>query len=884
MEFQVLDVDYVLVNEKPVVRVFGKNSEGETVCGFYEGFAPYFYVTGDGLEEALKGNHQAVSIERVKRCLPVGYQEPSDVYKITLRNPAKTPEMRDMLKSKGFLPYEADILFKYRWMNDLGIGGMKWLKTTESNGIATTSVRSDRMVQMKHVEGMEKDEDAPLKYLALDIETVSDEENKMPEAEKDPIVMISLVFDPDYREKKSIILSTRAGDGIDACNDEKDMLKKFVEVINDYDPDVITGFNINNFDMPYIIDRMRKNNVKPIFGRCASKYVRYDKFANRHRITIVGRIIADSFQIVKAGWNLKRYGLDFVSKELLNEEKGDVKKSDIGKYWRGTPEQFHTLAKYCRQDSVLAMNLLLKLKLLDKYVALSKISGSLLNDILGGGEIQRIENYLLREFNSAGYILPSKIDRSAVENGNGDKKDSLKGGFVLEPKRGLHSMVLVLDFKSMYPSLIRTYNICPTTLVNDDRTDGVITTPLGAKFVDKKVRYGIMPRILENLMAERGKVKKQMSQADGKLIDSLNMKQLALKVMANAFYGYFGYSRAKIHNIAIASAITSLGRYTIQETVKTIEGEHGYEVVYGDTDSVMIKVPTESLDEAEKIGKEMSAKITGKLPGIMELEFEKIFKRFLPLTKKRYMAWSVEKGKDGEWKEDVVMKGIETVRRDWCALTSETMRQIIEIILKHNDLKEAVKYFRDVVKKLLDGEISIDKLVITKTITKKPEAYAGVQPHVEVIKKMIERNVMDLPGVGDRIGYVIVKGTQLLSRRAEDPTYVTEKGIKIDSQYYINNQMLPPLERIFGAIGVDREELLGMGKQMGLAEAINNHNHKQEQAEREPVVVSVKDVNGFLCKKCNRSYRRPPLVGRCECGGSFLFSSTSGPADIARIR
>ena len=248
------------------------------------------------------------------------------------------------------------------------------------------------------------------------------------------------------------------------------------------------------------------------------------------------------------------------------------------------------------------------------------------------------------------------------------------------------------------------------------------------------------------------------------------------------------------------------------------------------------------------------------------------------------MAWSVEKGKDGDWQEDVVMKGIETVRRDWCELTSDTMGQIIEIILKHNDLKEAVKYFRDVVKKLLDGQISIDKLVITKTITKKPESYVGVQPHVEVIKKMMQRNVLDLPGVGDRIGYVIVKGTQLLSKRAEDPAYVKETGIKVDSQYYINNQMLPPLERIFGAIGVDREELFGMGKQMGLADAINNHNHKQEQAAREPVVVSVKDVNGFLCKKCNKSFRRPPLAGRCECGGSFLFSSTSGPADRVRIR
>ncbi|MCK4713983.1 MAG: DNA polymerase elongation subunit, partial [Candidatus Aenigmarchaeota archaeon] len=269
-----------------------------------------------------------------------------------------------------------------------------------------------------------------------------------------------------------------------------------------------------------------------------------------------------------------------------------------------------------------------------------------------------------------------------------------------------------------------------------------------------------------------------------------------------------------------------------------MENEFGYEVVYGDTDSVMIKVPTDNLEESEKIGKDISRKITEKLPGVMELEFEKTFKRFLPLTKKRYMGWSVYRDEDGELKDETVMKGIETVRRDWCELTGETMKKIIEIILKKNDLKEAVNYFKAVVKDLLEGKIDIDKLVITKTITKKPEAYAGIQPHVEVKKKMKERNVMELPGTGDRIGYVIVKGTDMLSKRAEDPTYVKEQGLHLDSRYYTDNQLLPPLERIFTALGVSKEELLGMGKQMGLAEAISNHQKKSSE-EPEPLTVSM---------------------------------------------
>jgi len=876
VEFQVLDVDYVLVNEKPVLRIFGKDAKGGTVCGFYEGFSPYFYALGPNVEERLSGNPQVAKIEKVSRCLPMGYQEPREIYKVTLRNPARTVEVREGLVAAGIKTFEADIPFKYRWMSDSGIGGMKWVKASESNALDTISVIADSKVQLKSVSAIEREEDAPLKYMSLDIETVSDDEGKMPEAGKDPVVMISLVFEPAYRGKKHMILSTRRGEGVEPSEKEKDMLQSFVDIVKEYDPDVITGFNISNFDIPYILERMRKNSVRPQFGRCSSKYVRADKFANNYRIGITGRIVADSYQMVKRGWNLKRYGLDHVAKSLLGEEKADVKKSEIGKLWKGSNEDFGRLARYCLQDSILAMNLLLKRDLLDKYIALSKISGSLLQDILEGGETQRIEHYLLREFNSEGYVIPTKTDKKVVveENGAG-----LKGGFVLEPKKGLHSMVVVLDFKSMYPSLITTYNICPTTLLTDGYADDAVETPGGARFVPKSVRHGIMPRILERMMDERGKVKKQMRAAKGKTRKAMDMKQLALKVMSNAFYGYFGYQRAKIHSLEIAGAITGLGRQTIQQTVKMIEEGYGHEVVYGDTDSVMIKITDSDLEGAEKIGRDMAEKITKKLPGIIELEFEKIYKRFLPLTKKRYMAWSVERGSDGQWKEEMVMKGIETVRRDWCELTSETMRQIIEIILKQDDVKDAVSYFRDVVKSLLDGKIEMEKLLITKTITKKPESYLGIQPHVELMKKMKQRRVMEMPGIGDRIGYVIVRGPQMLSKRAEDPVYAMDKGLCVDSRYYIDNQLLPPLERIFSALGVNKDELLGMGKQMGLAEAINNHREKDAPVP----VVDARDVSGFICRTCHKSCRRPPLIGVCECGGSFLFSSSSGPAERMRL-
>jgi len=217
------------------------------------------------------------------------------------------------------------------------------------------------------------------------------------------------------------------------------------------------------------------------------------------------------------------------------------------------------------------------------------------------------------------------------------------------------------------------------------------------------------------------------------------------------------------------------------------------------------------------------------------------------------------------------MKGIETVRRDWCELVSESMTTVLEIILKKNDIKEAVKYFKGVINDLLEGRVPINKLIITKSRSKSPKNYAGVQPHVELVKKLQQRGG-ETPGIGDRIGYVIIKGTEMLSKRAEDPIYVIERGLQIDPRYYIENQLLPPIERIFSTLKISKSELLGGGRQIGIFDALKKHEEKQALKE-----IAADQAKGFICIKCNKSYNRIPLIGMCDCGGSILFSSEKGP-------
>jgi DNA polymerase I len=874
MEFQILDIDYVLVDERPIIRIFGNTEEGKTVCGFFENFAPYFYVNGG--EEILKSDHNVAKVEKVKRNIIGGNGE--EIYKVTTKNPSKTPELRDKLFNAGLVVYEADILYKYRFMNDLGLGGRDWV-SAECVSTATNTVHAESKIQLNKVKTIQKDNDAPLKYLAFDIECIPLKPGNMPEAKKDPVILISMVFSEPFKGKDSVVLGTRPGGGVSSFATENEMLEEFKKIIIEYDADILTGYNVNNFDFPYILERMRQTNVKPIFGRCTQKHVMARKIGPRFKISIVGRVIVDSFELVKKDFSLQRYGLDFVSRTLLKKEKVNVKHSEIEKLWRGGMEDFLKLVEYCKIDSVLALDLVLKLNLMDKYIALSSISGTLLQDTLEGGETGRIENFLLREFNKKGYVFPCRPPQSTVSEREKRKKQELVGGYVIEPEKSLHSNVVVLDFKSMYPSIIRTFNICPTTLVKDGEND-FIETPNGAKFLPIEKRRGIIPKILEELMKKRASAKRKLEKAETpnkKRV--LYAQQWAMKIMANAFYGHMGYSRARIYDIAIANAITSCGRNIIKNTVDTIKNKYGYNVVYGDTDSVFVKIDNENMEELNKEGNEIASYITKQLPGIMELENEKIFKRFLPLTKKRYVAWKfspIEKDGKLEWEEGMEMKGIETVRRDWCNLVSDALGNVIEIILKKEDVKDAVRYFKSVIEDLVSGKIPIQKLVITKTMTKSTRSYVGMQPHIELVKKIQTRSPGEAPGIGDRIEYVIVKGTSLLSKRAEDPTYITENGLQVDPRYYIENQLLPPLERIFAGLGISKSELLGNGRQIGLLEAMRNGHHKKEEVKEIPIGL----VNGFICNKCNKFYQRIPLIGSCDCGGKVLFSSEKGPVEF----
>lgn len=887
-----MDADYKVINNQPVIRLFGRGADGRSVCCLVPGFEPYFYLRAEGDLDAIgrliKDTFEQVKkVETVKKFEPVGYQKArKNMLKITTLLPRDVPAIRDeILKIRGAEEvYETDILFRNRFLVDRGLGGMGWVSAEDDNerypefaaelGLnkkvkASSSPSSsysssfspweftcDSVILASEVRKIENLSNAPLSYLAFDIECLP-LDGGMPTPDKSPVIMISFCFEPAYKGHQTLILVAKPVEGAapDVLHfpNEGKMLNKFFEIICEYDPDIVVGYNHQGFDIPYITDRVKTlteagKKINSTAGRDGSP-MGYRRFGLITRTEMKGRVVADALPLVRRGFSLKQYTLRVVSKELLDREKLDVLPGEMEEHWLDSGEKLHKFIDYSRRDSELALELILKLKLLDKYVALSRVSGALPQEVVDGGQTSMVEQLMLREFGSRDRVIPPKPD-DELSTKRYKQSSELKGGEVLEPMKGLLEEVVILDYKSLYPTIMMAHNLCYTTVVTGDRPEeDTIKPPSGGEFVPASVSKGIVPSILEDLLAQRGETKVRMKKAtDDNEYRVLDATQLALKILLNSFYGYSGYARARLYSLPLANAVTSFGRSNILNTRALINDTIGkiilrdevaflteeieapfpedraveLLVAYGDTDSVFVQCKSEkdiSLEDVSLVGNRLAKLVSDSLPDPMELEFESIAKRALLIAKKRYALWLFEPKNSG-WENKIKVKGMETVRRDWCELTSKTLNKVLKLVLIEGDIDGAVEHVRQVVNSVRnldptkDTEL-VEDLILTRTFSRKIESYKSKQPHLTVVKKIKERTGIMTP-IGTRIPFVIVAGRGLFVTRAEDPDYVREHNISIDVDYYIKKQILPPEERILGVFGVKSSSLDFDSKQKGL--------------------------------------------------------------------
>lgn len=874
MKFQILDADYSYDDVgSPVIRLYGRNDAGQSVCCFVPGFKPYFYLKpddprhADTLAQELKQifREHIIDVQITRRFEPVGYfKNPATMLRVVLNDPKGVPQIReDVLNTSGVSDiYETDILFRNRFMIDSGICGMSWVETgsgpltgAKSDGINLYEVEAQVKTVSRAVTPVDMITNCPLRYMAFDIECLP-VNGGMPEPETSPIIMISCTFEPFFNGTSTLVLVGRDVQGqyrdTETFPDEIRMLERFFNIIQEYDPDIFVGYNSHGFDFPYIVDRLKKLEEAKIkiisrMGR-DGRSVLYRKIGYLTTVSVKGRITVDVLPLIRRDFSLKQYTLKNAAMELLGKEKLDVHPLDMEEYWNDTGEKFRLFIDYARRDSELAMDLLQQLRLLDKFMALSRVSGTLIQEILDGGQTNMVENILLAHYRAHDRVMARKpdSDSSHLRRLMGEE---LKGGEVLEPRKGLLEDVVILDYKSLYPTIMMAHNLCYTTEITGDEPDGAVeVTPSGGRFVSAGVQKGIVPAILENLLSSRSETKQKMKGATREKARVLDATQLALKILLNSYYGYSGYARARLYSLNLANSVTGYGRENILNTRRLIEdqigsiyllNEHACEkqelsendlkraqkidlsVVYGDTDSVFVKLLPEgiSLKNAGAVGEKISDIISRELPDPMELEFESFARRSIFLAKKRYAVWVFE---PGGLTDSIKVKGMETIRRDWCELTSKTLGRVLELVLKEGMLDDAIRYVREVVNSVRNIDLkadpsAIDDLILTRKYTKKTESYQNKQPHIMVVEKMRRRTGF-VPSIGDRIPFVIVAGPALFAERAEDPEFVKEHNIPLDVEYYVRKQVLPPVERIFRELGVEAAILDYDAKQKGLTD------------------------------------------------------------------
>ncbi|KAJ8686284.1 hypothetical protein QAD02_022078 [Eretmocerus hayati] len=885
--FQQIEIDHYIdrplpgmpgskVGPVPILRMYGVTEKGNSVCCHVHGFSPYFFVSAhpsftnahcgpfkealnNAVKKDIKSNNENVqdfilAVEIVERQTVFGYTEKKSLFlKITVAIPKLIAPCKRLLESEIVFPaldhkytaFESNIDFDIRFMADTHMVGCAWIelqpkkwKLRGKHGHALfpmsrcqleVDVAWDEFVA--HAPEGDWSKIAPFRILSFDIECAG-RKGIFPEPNHDPVIqianMVILQGETEPFLRNIFTLDTCApivGCQVLSYEKESTMLEKWADFIRQLDPDIFTGYNINNFDFPYLINRAQHLNVKDFsyLGRIKNiksvikNTILQSKQMGRREnksVNFEGRVPFDLLLVLVRDYKLRSYTLNAVSYHFLQEQKEDVHHSIISDLQNGNAQTRRRLAVYCLKDAYLPLRLLDKLMCIIIYMEMSRVTGVSLTSLLTRGQQIKVVSQLLRKTIEKGYLIP-------VHHGQGSD-EQFEGATVIEPLRGYYNdPIATLDFSSLYPSIIMAHNLCYTTLLSPAAQNqykilnaNITKTPANSCFVKSDVRKGILPEILEHLLSARkaakAELKKETDPLKQKVLDG---RQYALKVSANSVYGFTGAQQGKLPCLEISGSVTAYGRTMIEKTKQEVEShyrkENGYDhdaiVIYGDTDSVMVKFGVKDLETAMKLGREAAEYVTSKFIKPIKLEFEKVYFPYLLINKKRYAGLYFTKP-DKYDKMDC--KGLETVRRDNCPLVANMMNTCLQKLLIDRNPEDAMDYAKQIISDLLCNRIDISQLVVTKELTKTD--YTAKQAHVELAAKMKKRDAGTAPKLGDRIPYVFISGPKGVPayQKAEDPIYVLENNIPIDTNYYLENQLSKPLVRIFEPILGDKAESL----------------------------------------------------------------------------
>jgi len=744
---------YKTVKNKPHVLLFGRLENNETFVTINE-YTPYFYIKSSDVKKARK-------ISKDFEVKEVKLKDPQDekVTRVETETPQEIPKLRKLLEDHNIPCYEADIKYPQRFLIDKKIQG-----SLDIDGDHDSEGEIDRVYinpSLKPVEWFPK-----LKVLSLDIETNSRAEE---------IYCISLYTD-DF--KKVLINSPKKLKNVVNYSSEEDLLEGFVEHIHKIDPDIITGWHLIDFDLKIIMGKLKEYGLPLNLGRdnSAARLRVESSFFRDSKADFVGRQVLDGIHLLKVlktnpNLRLPDYKLDTAAAHFLKEHKLLEGEGDKGllleKLFR---EDQQKLVDYNLKDSELVYKILEKSKILDLAIKRSLITGMSLDKV--SASIGSLDSIYFKYTKEAGYVLPStRIS---------ERQDQGVGGFVMESKPGIYDNIIVFDFKSLYPSLIMTYNIDPLSMVET----GGLNSPADVRF---KQEVGILPKIIAKLWKERDLFRKNKDE----------IGREAVKLLMNSFYGTLASPLSRYFNRTLGNSITLNAQFMIKNTAKLME-DRGYEVIYGDTDSIFVVSKTKSLAEAQKLGNKLSKELNEHYTkwikeeygrdSHVELEFEKTYTKFL-MPKLRGGSTGAKKRYAGllEGKK-VDITGMEAVRGDWTDLAKKFQRVVLDLVFHDKDV---LKYMKKLIEDVHKGKYD-DMLVYRKSIRKELSEYTKINPpHVKAARKLKKLE-------SSRIEYVIT---------IDGPEPIQQIKHPLDYKHYIDRQIKPVASSILEALGKTFEEV-----------------------------------------------------------------------------
>ncbi|MGE0793662.1 MAG: DNA polymerase II, partial [Candidatus Woesearchaeota archaeon] len=756
----IVNTNYDVVEDKPVIFVYGRLENGKSFM-FQEEFYPYFFIKEEDVKKAEKIIN--LNYEKTNMC---NFNN-EKVVKIILKLPKEVPVLRKLFEEQNIICYEADIPFTRRYLIDKKIQtSIKIKGEVEKGEFVDLVFKKFEISSISHKEVKNN-----LKLLAIDIET-----------DKNAKEIYAISFYGDGVEKVFVVKNPAfEKEKIKNCyvfDNEESLLKAFYIEIKSIDSDLITGWNFIDFDLKVILEISKKYKIDFNLGRnkkTSSLRIESDFFRDS-RANATGRVIIDGIALVKGSFiNLENYKLNTAAKEILGKEKvntSDDRTEFIEESYRKNPKLF---VEYNLTDSKLVYEIFHKSNIFELSVQRSLLTGMHIDSI--SASIAGFDSVYLPKLHENKFVANS-TNIQDVEQG--------LGGFVMKSKPGIYDNILVFDFKSLYPSIIKTFNIDPKcffefdeklvydidTKVNYNKKyskNEFIIAPNGTILSKKK---GILPMLIDNYWNEREQAKKEKNE----------LARYAIKILMNSMYGVLASPKSRYFNRYLSNAITYFAQFFIRLTMHEIEKD-GYEVIYGDTDSVFVNLKENDTKKAVEIGNKIEKEINNflenyisenyELKSELELEFEKTFVRFFMPTirgseegaKKRYAGLKLVDGKT-----ELDFTGLEFVRKDWTEVSKEFQLKLLDLVFENKSVDGFVLKF---VNDLRNGKY--DKLLIyKKSLSKSVDKYTKTTPpHVKAAKLL-----------GDELKSRVIE--YVITENGPEP--IQKQKSKLDYEHYIDKQ------------------------------------------------------------------------------------------------